>query len=134
LLVAEYQGEPLAALMVFARGRRAWYFYGASTGKHRNKMPTYLLQWEAIRWAKARGCTEYDLWGVPDADGETLEAQFTQRRDGLWGVYRFKRGFGGVLRRAPVWDRVYRPLLYHAYLAYLRRKSLTFTHKSKATM
>ena len=116
LLVAEYAGEPLAALMVFARGRRAWYFYGASTGKHRNKMPTYLLQWEAMRWAKARGCTEYDLWGVPDADRETLEAQFTQRRDGLWGVYRFKRGFGGVLRRAPVWDRVYIPLLYRFYL------------------
>ncbi len=120
LLVAEFQGEPLAALMVFARGRRAWYFYGASTGKHRNKMPTYLLQWEAMRWAKARGCTEYDLWGVPDADRETLEAQFTQRRDGLWGVYRFKRGFGGVLRRAPVWDRVYHPWLYRLYLWRLR--------------
>ncbi len=122
LLVAEYEGEPLAALMVFARGARAWYFYGASTGKHRNKMPTYLLQWEAMRWAKARGCREYDLWGVPDADAETLEAEFTQRREGLWGVYRFKRGFGGVLRRAVVWDRVYRPWLYRAYLAYLRRR------------
>jgi len=117
LLVAEYEGEPLAALMVFARGRRAWYFYGASTGKHRNKMPTYLLQWEAMRWAKRRGCTEYDLWGVPDADEATLEAEFTTRREGLWGVYRFKRGFGGVLRRAPVWDRVYRPLLYSLYRA-----------------
>ncbi len=121
LLVAEYEGEPLAALMVFARGRRAWYFYGASTDKHRNKMPTYALQWEAMRWAKARGCQEYDLWGVPDENAETLEAEFTQRREGLWGVYRFKRGFGGELRRAPVWDRVYRPLLYSAYLAYLKR-------------
>ena len=27
-------------------------------------MPTYLLQWEAMRWAKAKGCTTYDLWGV----------------------------------------------------------------------
>lgn len=116
LLVAEYEGEPLAALMVFARGRRAWYFYGASSDRHRNLMPTYLLQWEAMRWAKARGCTEYDLWGVPDADQDMLEAQFTERRDGLWGVYRFKRGFGGVLRRAPVWDRVYIPLLYRLYL------------------
>ena len=121
LLVAEYEGEPLAALMVFARGARAWYFYGASTGKHRNKMPTYALQWEAMRWAKARGCREYDLWGVPDEDAETLEAEFTRRHEDLWGVYRFKRGFGGVLRRAPVWDRVYRPLLYSAYLAYARR-------------
>lgn len=110
LLVAEYQGEPLAALMVFARGSRAWYFYGASTGRHRNRMPTYLLQWEAMRWAKARGCREYDLWGVPDEDLETLERDFTRRRDGLWGVYRFKRGFGGRLRRAAgPWVREYIP-------------------------
>ncbi len=110
LLVAEYQDEPLAALMVFARGSRAWYFYGASTGRHRNRMPTYLLQWEAMRWAKARGCREYDLWGVPDEDLETLERDFTRRRDGLWGVYRFKRGFGGQLRRAAgPWVREYLP-------------------------
>ncbi|HEX9839527.1 MAG TPA: peptidoglycan bridge formation glycyltransferase FemA/FemB family protein, partial [Anaerolineales bacterium] len=84
LLVAEYEGKPLAALMVFGRGRRAWYFYGASTDEERNRMPTYLLQWDAMKWAKARGCEEYDLWGVPDEDETTLEADFEQRHDGLW--------------------------------------------------
>jgi len=117
LLVAEYQGKPLAALMVFGRGRRAWYFYGASTDEERNRMPAYLLQWEAIKWAKSRGCEEYDLWGVPDEDEKTLEANFETRHDGLWGVYRFKRGFGGKLKRAAkAMDRVYNPLLYWAYL------------------
>jgi peptidoglycan pentaglycine glycine transferase (the first glycine) len=65
LLVAEYEGKPLASLMVFANAKRAWYVYGASNNEERNRMPTYLLQWEAIRWAKVRGCAEYDLWGVP---------------------------------------------------------------------
>jgi peptidoglycan pentaglycine glycine transferase (the first glycine) len=117
LLVAEYEGMPLAALMAFARGRRAWYFYGASTDEERNRMPAYLLQWDAIRWAKARGCEEYDLWGVPDEDEPALEANFEMRHDGLWGVYRFKRGFGGELKRAAqAIDRVYNPLLYWAYL------------------
>ncbi|HLC01979.1 MAG TPA: peptidoglycan bridge formation glycyltransferase FemA/FemB family protein [Anaerolineales bacterium] len=116
LLVAELDGEPLAALMVFAQGARAWYLYGASTDRERNRMPTYLLQWEAIRWAMARGCTEYDLWGVPDAESEVLEAGFEGRGDGLWGVYRFKRGFGGSLRRsAGAWDRVYVRPLFRAY-------------------
>ena len=116
ILVAEYEDEPLAALMVFAHGERAWYFYGASTDEHRNLMPTYLVQWEAICWARERGCRKYDLWGVPDADIETLEGQFTGRSDGLWGVYRFKRGFGGELRRTPdPWERVYNPLLYALY-------------------
>jgi len=116
IFVAEYEGLPLAALMIFARGNRAWYFYGASTTEHRNLMPTYLLQWEAMRWARSRGCTQYDLWGVPDESLETLEAEFTTRRDGLWGVYRFKRGFGGKLvRSAGAWDRPYNRPLYWIY-------------------
>ncbi len=120
LLVAEYEGKPLAALFVARNGRRAYYLYGASTDEERNRMPTYLLQWEAMKWAKARGCEEYDLWGVPDEDEATLEANFETRRDGLWGVYRFKRGFGGELKRAAqAMDRVYNPLLYWAYLKFI---------------
>ena len=120
LLVAEYEGKPLASLMVFANGKRAWYVYGASNDQERNRMPTYLLQWEAIRWAKARGCEEYDLWGVPDENEETLEANFETRQDGLWGVYRFKRGFGGEVKRAAqAMDRIYNPFLYWAYLKYV---------------
>lgn len=117
ILAAEHESRPLAALMVFALGKRAYYLYGASTDEERNRMPTYLLQWRAMQWARERGCAEYDLWGVPDADEESLEAQFESRHDGLWGVYRFKRGFGGQVRRAAqAVDRVYMPLLYRLYL------------------
>jgi len=106
LLLAEVEGELVAALVVFALGAKAWYLYGASSERHREKMPPYALQWAAIRWAKARGCTVYDLWGIPDFDEETLEAQFTERNDGLWGVYRFKRGFGGqVIRCVGLWEQ-----------------------------
>ncbi len=122
ILVAEYEGKSLAALFVARNGNRAYYLYGASTDEERNRMPTYLLQWEAMKWAKARGCEEYDLWGVPDEDEATLEANFETRHDGLWGVYRFKRGFGGALRvkrAAQAMDRVYNPLLYWAYLKFI---------------
>jgi peptidoglycan pentaglycine glycine transferase (the first glycine) len=120
LLVAEYEGKPLASLMVFSNSKRAWYVYGASNDHERNRMPTYLLQWQAIRWAKARGCEEYDLWGVPDEDEESLEANFESRHDGLWGVYRFKRGFGGEVKRAAqALDKVYNPLLYWMYTKYI---------------
>jgi len=122
LLVAEYDGKVLAALFVARNGKRASYLYGASTDEERNRMPTYLLQWEAMKWAKAHGCEEYDLWGVPDEDETTLEANFETRHDGLWGVYRFKRGFGGQLKRAvQAMDRVYNPLLYWAYLRFISR-------------
>lgn len=123
LLLANYSGEALGGVMVFARGKRAWYFYGASSSQHRELMASYLLQWEAIRWARACGCEEYDLWGVPDATEEDLEAGFRDRSQGLWGVYRFKRGFGGRLRRSPgPWDRVYQPLLYRLFLLWVSRR------------
>jgi len=127
LFLAFYAGEPLGALMAFACGDKAWYFYGASSDRERQRMASYLLQWEAIRWARWRGCTAYDLWGIPDADETSLEAQFTARSDGLWGVYRFKRGFGGrVQRYLGAFDAIYSPLWYRLYAAYAgRRQAIT---------
>lgn len=116
LLVATYQDQPVAAVMPFAFGGQAWYMYGASGNEHREKMPNHALQWSAICWAREQGCASYDLWGIPDEDEETLEAQFAERQDGLWGVYRFKRGFGGqIVRYAGAFDHIYNKPLYRLY-------------------
>ncbi len=124
LLLAWYQNEPLAGLMAFAWQGRAYYLYGASSNAHRARMPAYALQWAAIRWARERGCTRYDLWGVPAAPPDALEAEFKHRRDGLWGVYRFKRGFGGrVVRYAGAFDTVYNRPLYRLVSTILERRS-----------
>jgi peptidoglycan pentaglycine glycine transferase (the first glycine) len=118
LLLAEHEGQTLAALVAFALGDTACYMYGASSNEGRKLMPTYLLQWEAMLWARERGCRVYDLWGVPDENEAELEAEFTERNDGLWGVYRFKRGFGGrLVRTAGAWDLVYAPRRYRLYAA-----------------
>ncbi len=117
LFVAETQGRVLAGVMVFACQKSGYYFYGASGDAERNRKPTYPLQWEAICWAHRKGCSEYDMWGVPDEAASVGEKEAEEREDGLWGVYRFKRGFGGSLRQAvPAYDRVYNPLLYKLYL------------------
>ncbi len=124
LLLAEYRGRPLAGLMAFACGPRAWYFYGASSNEERHRMPNHTLQWAAMHWAKARGCETYDLWGVPDDEEAVLEAEFMKRSGGLWGVYHFKRGFGGQLvRYIGAYDYVYRPLLYQFYQRALQWRS-----------
>lgn len=116
LWLAEYEGRPLAGVMVFAVGDSAAYLYGASSDEERQRMPAYAAQWAAMRWAKARGCASYDLWGVPDAAEDELEANFAERQDGLWPVYRFKRGFGGEVRRTVgAADRVYNTLLHRLY-------------------
>jgi lipid II:glycine glycyltransferase (peptidoglycan interpeptide bridge formation enzyme) len=124
LFIATYEDRPIAGMMAFVCGHKSWYMYGASGDEHRDRMPNYALQWVALRWAKEQGCHTYDLYGVPDEDEGTLEAQFAGRSDGLWGVYRFKRGFGGQLvRSVGAYDAVYNaPLvwLYHQALR-LRR-------------
>lgn len=103
-LIAEVGGQAVAGLMLFHFGTMAWYLYGMSRPIHREKMPTYLLQWEAIRLAQVKGCTTYDLWGAPD--------EFN-REDPLWGIYRFKSGLGGkVARHIGAWDLPLQPLLY----------------------
>jgi len=79
------KADTIAGLVLFRFGDQAWYMYGASTDRHRELMPNYALQWAAILWAKAAGCTTYDLWGAPN----TLDD-----RDPLWGVWRFKEGLG----------------------------------------
>jgi peptidoglycan pentaglycine glycine transferase (the first glycine) len=119
-LLAEYEGEPVAAVILVKFGDKTIYMYGASTEKERQRMPNYLLQWEAIRWAKEQGCRTYDFWGAPD---EFIES------DPLWGVWRFKAGFSGdVVHHIGAWDYPVRPLLYRLYtqllpryLAWLRR-------------
>ena len=121
LFLAKFNNEPLAGIMVFANNDTAWYFFGASSDTHRNLMAPYAVQWAAIKWAKAKGCAHYDLWGVPDEDEDTLEREFASRSDGLWGVYRFKRGFGGRLTRTVgPWDRVVQRLRYRIYRWALR--------------
>jgi peptidoglycan pentaglycine glycine transferase (the first glycine) len=111
--IAEVNGEPVAAIVIFHFGKRAIYMYGMSRDLHREKMPNHLLQWEAIMWAKSRGYTLYDFWGAPD--------NFTEE-DPMWGVYRFKKGYGAeVLRTIGAWDYIAKPMLYKLYSIVLPR-------------
>ena len=123
-LLAEHEGQLLAAIAVFALGRMAWYMWGASSDEGRNLMPNHLLQWAAMRWARARGCTVYDLWGIPDEVGANPDAYAepdSWGEGGLWGVYRFKQGFGGrVVRYTGAWDLPLSGIGYWVYRMALR--------------
>lgn len=119
LLLAEFEGKIIAGVMIFAFGSESAYLYGASSDEHRREMATYLLQWKAMLWAKEQGALYYDFWGIPDEvgeQGEELENDKLEQknvRDALWGVYRFKKGFGGeIVRYAGTLDLVYSRPLY----------------------
>jgi peptidoglycan pentaglycine glycine transferase (the first glycine) len=107
VLIAEAEGQPIAHVILFHFGKTCWYFYGASSNEERNRMPNYLLQWEAMKWAKSQGYTSYDMWGAPDNFIES---------DSMWGVYEFKRGFrGDVTRYIGAWDYMPNKMLYALY-------------------
>jgi lipid II:glycine glycyltransferase (peptidoglycan interpeptide bridge formation enzyme) len=73
-------------------------------------MATYLLQWEAIRWAKDGGCTLYDLRAIPDVLHESQD---------MFGVYRFKEGFGGYqFTTLPTYVAPYQPGLFGLWQAF----------------
>ncbi len=102
LLLAEFNGQLLAGIFVSVFARQAIYLYGASSNEQRHLMPNYLLQWEAIRWAKSRGASSYDFWGIPETEAED---------ESMAGVYRFKRGWGGRVVQFPgCYEYIYRPL------------------------
>ena len=112
-LIAEVNGEPVGAVSMFYFAGQAIYLFGMSRDGHREKMPNYLLQWEAMQRAKALDCKIYNLWGAPDKFDPS---------DGLWGVFRFKEGLGGyVSRTLGAWDFTPNPILYKLYTEVLPR-------------
>jgi len=110
ILIAYADSEPLSAMFLVLSSNRATYLYGASSSEHRNMMSTYALQWEAIKLAKAYGCTEYDMFGVsPNPDPSHP----------MYGIYRFKKGFGGtIFHQLGCWDYPLDEEKYAVFQAY----------------
>lgn len=121
-LLAEVEGKPVSGLILFHFGPKVWYFYGMSSNEHRDAQPNYALQWAALRWAKSQGYGLYDWWGAPHI---FIEA------DPMWGVFRFKEGFGGqIVRHVGAWDNIPSPVLYRIYEQIIPRV-LHFMRRSK---
>ncbi|MGM0621131.1 MAG: lipid II:glycine glycyltransferase FemX [Bacteroidota bacterium] len=109
LLMADYEGEFLAAMFLVLSKKRGTYLYGASSANRRNLMATYAVQWEGIRLAQEAGCEEYDMFGAaPNANsGHPMH-----------GLYRFKSGFGGsFFHRMGCWDYPLNQTQYNAFRA-----------------
>lgn len=102
LFIAEHDGRIIAANIIVFYNKTAIYLHGASDYERRNLMAAPLLQWEQIKEAKKRGCTEYDFWGIDEIK---------------WpGVTRFKKGFGGLEVEYPgAYDLIFQPLWYKIY-------------------
>jgi lipid II:glycine glycyltransferase (peptidoglycan interpeptide bridge formation enzyme) len=114
LYLAEHEGEAIAAKMLIRFGDWCWDMFGASSDHKRNLKAAYLLQYRCFQWAQARGCTYFDFRTIP----EILEPG-----EEMWGVYEYKKGFGGFSRlNIPTQDYVYRPLVYNAWRSFVEMR------------
>ena len=107
LLMAYYEDEPISGVIPIFYGNKTWYLYGASSNKHRNLMPNYLLQWEMIKMALERKDEVYDFRGVSGV---------VDKNHPQYGLYRFKKGFGATFTEFIGEIYIpYKPLKYKLY-------------------
>jgi len=114
--LAERDGVPIAAQVVMTCGMVATSMFSASSSlkEYRALRPNHPLQWTAILWAKAQGCTTYDFRAI----AEHLEPDAE-----LYGLYNYKRGYGGYSWLSMVThDAIYQPTYYFAYRQALQFK------------
>lgn len=128
-MTAYFGDTPLASVLLYTFGKTSVYVHGASSNSHRNLMAPYLLQWEALRYARTQGGLYYDLGGVAKpvtSDSPCAESFFTStwdKNDKLSGVTRFKAGFNGTIKHyADASDVIFDSLKYNLYT--LARKFL----------
>lgn len=92
LLASTEDHKPIAGLLGVVWGKAGIYYYGASGNAHRELMAPYLLQWEALRLCRERGCASYDLFGIAPEG----------KADHPWSsVSEFKAKFGGTVVTYP---------------------------------
>ncbi len=106
-LYAAFHGQDmLAANIILWWNKTAVYLFGGSaSGEKRNMMAPYLLQWQAIKDARAAGMEKYDFWGVE-----------TDPKHPWHGFSRFKLGFGGdVIQYQGTHDFIYQRAWYNVY-------------------
>lgn len=96
IFLAKYNEEVLASAMIIFWQGVAFYHQGASSNKYPKIPAAYLLQWEAIKEAKKRGCTKYNFWGiVPQIKTIDDLKKPSIKKHPWWGLSLFKIGFGG---------------------------------------
>lgn len=102
LVVARLEGRLIAGAIVLSFGEEAYYLYGASAPEGENLYASYLVQFEALNVAREAGARRYDMWGFSSE---------VSKDHPLWGVYQFKKKFGGEEERyAGAHEKPLRPL------------------------
>ncbi|NQT50376.1 peptidoglycan bridge formation glycyltransferase FemA/FemB family protein [Candidatus Kuenenbacteria bacterium] len=111
LYLVKFEGKIIAASIMVFWNDTATYLFGASDYKFRNIMAPHLLQWQAIKDAKAEGLWFYDFWGAAPPDSTGREANWA-------GFTKFKMGFSPnaeITEYIGTYEKVYQPVKLGLY-------------------
>ncbi len=98
IFLGKYKGEIISSAMVIYYSNIGYYHQGASSRKYAKIPVSYLIQWEAIKEAKTRGCKAYNFWGIAPTDDKNPRRNpfgILRGRHPWYGLSLFKKGFGG---------------------------------------
>lgn len=131
LSIAKYSGQILVINLIIIHEDIAFYLYGGSSTVERNRMPSYVAMWEAIKHAKSLGAKYYNFGAVSDAVRNTNStennsediskaSEKTSTKNSWSGITDFKIKFGGeALIHNPlvdlVGDKWLDKVIYHIY-------------------
>ena len=116
LLLAEFEGQALSAILLVTHGDICEYLYGGWNGQRSDLHPNELLQWSAIEWACEQGFGWYNLGHITRATALRVMAGEYVSRTAATGETRYKLGFNGqALLTPPAYDqtgrRSFRPVV-----------------------
>jgi peptidoglycan pentaglycine glycine transferase (the first glycine) len=101
LIMAEYQGTPVSALLLISFGNTVIPKTLGWSGEHGKRRPNDAIFWAAIQWAKGHGYHAYDMEGIDRQgaelmlSGEPLPEELRHTPDF------FKLGYGGAVTLMP---------------------------------
>lgn len=125
LWLAKYNGEIVSVANLIQSGETIYYHMGGSNKDvNRKTAASTLLFWEAMRYYKSQGLMNFDFGGSPLNPDES---------DPAYGVYLFKKGFGGELMTNTIGDIVINPWKY-ALLTFVLKQRWLIRKLSKMGM
>lgn len=115
LYFAKYKGEVIATSFEIFWSGIGFYHHAALLPEFHKIPVSALLQWEAIKEAKSRGCKVYDFWGYADP-AKNPKHPYS-------GPTLFKMGFGGYVDEyVKTQDYIISPKYWIHYIIELIRK------------
>lgn len=107
LYIAEFEGQPIAASLVYDHDGVRYYAHAATDDEHRKMMAGTVLLVQMIMDAKRAGAQEFDFWGITTSEDPSHP---------WYGFTQYKKSFGGQqVDYSGTWDLPLHPVKYRLY-------------------